>query len=130
MGLPALAELIGTEPKPPEAIWGFGHGAEHLPLLTDLVYADWHQCHEDVVSMLDELRDPRAVAALLHAATWVPDYLEWDDNRAMAVKAIWGLGDAPGAEAEQALRRLCEDEDEIVRTNAEAQLRRRAAGDV
>lgn len=54
-------------------------------------------------------------------------YLDWDENRALAVKAIWGLGKMPGAEAEQALLGLREDEDEIVREEDEAQSRRRKA---
>lgn len=105
----------------------FGFGAEHLALLVDLVPADWHQQHENVVSMLGKLKDPGATAALRCAATWVPDYLDWDENRALAVKAIWGLGGTPGAEAERALLGLREDEDEIIREEAVAQLRRRNA---
>jgi len=105
----------------------FGFGAEHLALLVDLVYEVWHQQHENVVSMLGKLKNPDATAAMYHAATWVPDYLDWDENRALAVKAIWGLGGTPGIEAERALLRLREDGDEIVREEAEAQLRRRNA---
>lgn len=105
----------------------FGFGVEHLALLVGLVYEDWHKQHENVVSMLGKLKDPDATAAMHHAATWVPDYLDWDENRALAVKAIWGLGGTPGTEAEQALLGLREDGDEIVREEAEAQLRRRNA---
>ncbi|MEV5818360.1 HEAT repeat domain-containing protein [Micromonospora harpali] len=105
----------------------FGFGAEHLELLIDLTSAGWHEQHENVVSMLSKLRDPGGVVALRCAATWVPSYLDWDENRALAVKAIWGLGGIAGAEAEQALLGLLEDEDEIVREEAEVQLRRRRA---
>lgn len=103
----------------------FGYGAEHLALLVDLVTANWHQQHENIVSMLGGLKDPGAAAALHCAATWVPAYLDWDENRALAVKAIWGLGGTPGTEAEQALLRLRKDKDEIVQEEAEEQLRRR-----
>src|SRR4051794_28845967 len=52
----------------------FGFGVEHLALLVDLVPADWHQQHENIVSMLGKLKDPSATAALRCAATWVPAY--------------------------------------------------------
>lgn len=103
----------------------FGFGMEHLPLLIDLAPANWHQQHENIAFMLSQLKHPSAIAVLHHMATWVPDYLDWDENRALAVKAIWGLGKTPGTEAEQALLSLLEDEDEIVREEAEAQLQRR-----
>jgi hypothetical protein len=61
---------------------------------------------------------------LYHAAWWVPDYLDFDESRALAVKAIWALGGTPGAEAEQALERLLGAEGEVVREAARAQLAR------
>lgn len=103
----------------------FGLGEEHLGLLIDLVRADWHFSHENIVSLLDGFRSPAAVEALYHAATWVPDYLEFDEARALAVKAIWALGNTPGSEAEHALRRLSTSDSEVVREEAKAQLARR-----
>ena len=69
---------------------------DHLDLLVQLASADWHHKHEDVVSALGQLRSPAAVEALYHAAWWVPDYLDFDESRALAVKAIWALGGTPG----------------------------------
>lgn len=103
----------------------FGFTTDHLGLLVQLASADWHHKHEDVVSALGQLRSPRAVEALYQAAWWVPDYLDFDESRALAVKAIWALGGTPGAEAEQALKRLLSAEDEIVREAARTQLMRR-----
>lgn len=103
----------------------FGFTMDHLDLLVQLASADWHHKHEDVVSALGRLRAPEAVDALYHAAWWIPDYLDFDESRALAVKAIWALGGTPGAEAEQALKRLLSAEGEIVREAARAQLMRR-----
>lgn len=103
----------------------FGFTMDHLDLLVQLASADWHHKHEDVVSALGQLRAPTAVDALYHAAWWVPDYLDFDESRALAVKAIWALGGTSGAEAEQALKRLLSAEGEIVREAARAQLMRR-----
>jgi hypothetical protein len=104
----------------------FGFTTDHLHLLVQLATAGWHRKHEDVVSALGQLRDPAAVSALYHAAWWVPDYLDYDESRALAGRAIWVLGGTPGAEAEQALRQLVSTGGDIVREAAGAQLSRRA----
>jgi hypothetical protein len=104
----------------------FGITMDHLDLLVQLESADWHRRHEDVVNALNELKSPAAVDALYHAAWWIPDYLGFDDTRALARKAIWALGGTPGVEAEQALRRLESVGSEFVRERAQKQLMRRA----
>ncbi|MGW1930488.1 HEAT repeat domain-containing protein [Streptomyces sp. NPDC001919] len=96
-----------------------------LEPLTELFPAPWHREHEDIVSTLGRLRSPRTVPTLVLAAHWVPEHLDWDENRALAVKAIWALGAIPGSEAQEALKRLCDDDSEIVRENAVRQLARR-----
>lgn len=53
------------------------------------------------------------------------DVLRHFGSRALARKAIWALGKTPGPEADQALRRLLDSEDEILRDRAQAQLARR-----
>jgi hypothetical protein len=107
------------------------HGAadasveEFMEPLIDLFPADWHRDHEDIVSMLGKLRSPETVPTLVLATRWVPEYLDFDDCRALAVKAIWALGRIPGPEAREALEGLRDDENEIIRENAVKQLARR-----
>lgn len=98
-----------------------------LELLSELSAADWHESHEDVVGLLDRLRTPRAIGALTGATEWVPDYLDWDENRALARKAVWAIGKIPGPEAEAALERLLKADDEIVREEAATQIERRSS---
>ena len=105
----------------------FGFTMGHLDLLVQLASADWHHAHENVVSALAQLRAPAAVDALYHAGWWIPDYLDFDENRALAVKAIWALGGTPGPEADHALKRLLGAGGEIVREAARSQLMRREA---
>jgi hypothetical protein len=105
----------------------FGVGEEHVDLLSDLLNKDWHEQHENIVSLLDRVSSPKAVEALRHAAEWVPGYLDYDDSRALAVKALWALGDTPGAAAENALLLLSRSDSEVVRTAAEHQLLRRSS---
>lgn len=77
------------------------------------------------MSALGRLRSPAAVDVLYGAARWIPDYLEFDESRALAVKAIWALGSTPGPEAERALKQLLSADNEIVREEASAQQARR-----
>ena len=130
LGLRLLRDAVdrrdGTDAGSALAVCGtFGITADHLELLVQLASAYWHRRHEDVADALDHLRTPAAVDALYHLAWWVPDYLEGNDTRGLARKAIWGLGKTPGPEAEEALRLLLDEPDEIVRENAAKQLTRR-----
>jgi hypothetical protein len=96
-----------------------------LPLLIEQSCVDWHHRHEDVVSLLGKYKSLMAVDALYDATQWIPGYLDFDDSRALARKAIWALGGIPGPEASEALTRLLEDKDEDLREAAVEQLRRR-----
>lgn len=99
----------------------FGLSDDHLPLLHELADADWHERHEDVAEALAELRSPTSVDALAHLAEWVPDYLEYDDARALATKAIWGLGSIATPTSRAVLERLSKSDDEVVAETATAQ---------
>ncbi len=103
----------------------FGTPPAALDLLIQLANADWHRRHEDVAGFLQEMRDPASIEALVRLATWVPAYLEYDDGRALARKAIWALGAVPGPVADAALTDLLRAESEYVRTQSAKQLDRR-----
>ncbi|MEU8759285.1 HEAT repeat domain-containing protein [Streptomyces sp. NPDC048659] len=96
-------------------------------LYVELFPAEWHREHEEIVTALGRLRSPELVPTMVLAIRWVPEGLSWDENRALAVKAIWALGAIPGPEAQQALEDLRDAENEIIRENALHQLARRAA---
>lgn len=104
----------------------FGYDATLLPLLLELAPATWHHKHEDVVTMLGKLKTAETIDALYQATQWVPDYLDYDDSRALARKAIWALGSIGDPRAEEALKRLLSDTDEEVREAAAEQVQRRA----
>ncbi|WP_426366921.1 HEAT repeat domain-containing protein [Streptomyces sp. E-08] len=98
---------------------------EFMEPLIELFPAEWHRDHEDIVRMLGRLRSPETVPTLVLATHWVPEHLDWDENRALAVKAIWALGAIPGPETRDALEGLRDDGNEIIRENALNQLARR-----
>jgi hypothetical protein len=103
----------------------FGVTMDHLEPLVRLLSADWHVSHEDVVSLLSDLQAPAAVDALYEATQWVPAYLDYDENRILADKAVRALAAIPGEKAEQALQRLLHADDAVVRHQAEKQVKRR-----
>jgi len=106
--------------------FNFGFGPEHADILCRLVDANWHHSHEDVVSALEELRGPKAAEALFRATQWIPNYLEFDETRALASKAIWALGKLPGEKAETKLAMLAGSEDAFLRNAAVRQIERRS----
>ncbi|WP_313919557.1 hypothetical protein [Tahibacter sp.] len=114
-----LALLVG---------FSFGFAPEHLPALIALEPADWHHSHEDVVLALDDLRSPAAVEALHHATQWIPAHLDFDFNRALAVKAIWALGKIDSEDATAALVQIAQDPNPLLAECAAKQIRRRQAG--
>jgi hypothetical protein len=103
----------------------FGFAPEHKDVLRRLVEAEWHVRHEDVVSALQTWPTADTVEALFRATQWIPKSLEYDDSRALAVKAIWALGKVPGTEAETKLEALARSDNAILRKTAEEQLERR-----
>jgi hypothetical protein len=103
----------------------FGFTPEHRDILVYLANADWHHSHEDIVEALEEWPVAETVEALFQATLWIPKYLDFDDSRALAVKAIWAIGKVPGPLAEEKLAELARSSDPILQANANKQLGRR-----
>jgi len=103
----------------------FGFAPEYADILCQLVDAEWHHSHEDIVSALDEMNSPNAADALFRATQWIPRYLEFDENRALASKAIWALGKLASNDADMKLTMLANSEDAFLRKAAAQQLERR-----
>jgi len=103
----------------------FGFAHEAASPLRAVIKDTWHHSHEDVVWALDhELRDSDNVEALYQATQIVPQYLEFDDARALAVKAIWALGNLGTVSAQSKLIELAGSTNEVIRSNAVQQLQR------
>jgi hypothetical protein len=100
----------------------FGFTDAHLPLLLALAGADWHVSHEDVVWYLGSFQSPDVVDALYRATQWVQGYLDFDDNRALARKAIWELGKQQSQKSRDVLRQLVDSDDELLSREARQQL--------
>lgn len=99
----------------------FGIDTDHFDIYLRLATEEWHRVHEDITFQLGLFGDPRAIDALVRLCDWVPDHLAWDDNRALASKAVHALARIPGDDAERALRSVLSSEDPIVRAMARRQ---------
>lgn len=115
----------------------FGFTSGHTNILCNLLAADWHYCHEEIVGALQDLRDPAAVDALERTVQTHYDYLNYDELSGLARKCTWALADIGSAEARQALSRLAASDDSLVASyarkrleNWQKELDRKAAADV
>ncbi len=105
-----------------------GRDQRWAPRYRALLQTDWHHLHEGAAFALGALGDADDVPALIHAAHHVPDYLEFDENRGLASKAIHSLGKIPGPEAGAALEALLvTHEDSALRRTVQRVLDRRRA---
>lgn len=95
-----------------DALLSAGEG--DVPALIALLEAPWHFKHEDIVSLLQKLRPPEAVAALERAALIRHTYLDYDVRFALARKCTWALADIGTDEAKAALRRLTQSKNRYV----------------
>lgn len=105
----------------------FDRDHQWAPFYQGLLLADWHHLHEEAAHALGFLGDSDAVPALVHAVHHVPAYLEYNDGRALANKAIHSLGKIPGPEAQTALHDLLRHEDPSLRATVQRVLDRRLA---
>jgi hypothetical protein len=91
-------------------------------LLSEVLVADWHLRHEDVALAIQDLKCACAVEALERRAASNPDYLEWDENHALARKCTWALADIGSDAAKQALERLSKSDILVVRGFAQKRI--------
>ena len=96
-----------------------GADKDFTSLLLQLLDEDWHISEEDIVSVLELIKDPRSIDKLYDVAVNVPDY---DDMRALAKKCMWALSSINTPEAVGKLELLRKSNDPIIKENATFQL--------
>lgn len=92
--------------------------------LNFLLLEHWHYKHEDIASLLQDVKSESSVEYLFKAIQENYTYLSFDDGHALAVKCIWALGDINSERAKFKLSKLCQSNIEIIKLNAEKQLSR------
>jgi hypothetical protein len=97
---------------------------EYVEILSRLIEAKWHYQHENIAMILQKLKSPISVESLYKAAITEYEYLDYDDNYALAVKCIWALGNINNYDSRKKLEVLSHSKNEIIRDNAIKQLSR------
>jgi hypothetical protein len=96
-----------------------------VPLLNELITANWHISHEDIAEALQILKDQRSTDALYKAAHLNLDYMGGDEG-ALGVKCCWALSAIDNADADQRLRELAHSNNLRIATAARDELRRKS----
>ena len=99
-----------------------GLSREFVPALVELLGKSWHYRHEDIVSVLQGLKDPRAVDALYEEAHSEYEYLNYDDCFGLARKCTWALADIGTPEAKAKLHQLAQEDNQFVAEYAQKRL--------
>lgn len=92
-----------------------GADSDYTDILLQLLDEKWHISEEDIISVLELIKDPKSVNKLYEVALDVPDY---DEMRAIAKKCIWSLSAVNTPEAVQKLKLLTKVDDPIIKENA------------
>lgn len=96
-----------------------GADSDYTDILLQLLDEQWHISEEDIISVLELIKDPKSVGKLYEVAINVPDY---DEMRAIAKKCIWALSAINTPEAIQKLKLLEKVNDPIIQENATFEL--------
>ena len=93
------------------------------PYLCSLLEEKWHFSHESIVSILQDIGDPRAIKILKYTANCKFDYLSDDNSNSLARKCTWALADIGTREAKEALIDLTKNSDDITAEYAEKRIK-------
>lgn len=96
-----------------------GADNDYTDILLQLLDEKWHISEEDIISILELIKDPKSIDKLYEFAIDFPDY---DEMRAIAKKCIWALSAINTPEAIQKLKLLEKVDDPIIKENATFEL--------
>ena len=94
----------------------------YVSVFCKLLGEPWHYQHENIVSLLQELKAPQSVDALYTAIFSHFKYLDYDDSFSLARKCIHALGDINTAYSREKLTLLTSSDIPIIREKAQKQL--------
>lgn len=94
----------------------------YVPALISILKSPEHHSHEDIVSALQILKDPRAAEALFNAALIQHEYLVYDERFALARKCTWALADIGTPDARGYLERLGASSNTFIAAHAQKRL--------
>jgi hypothetical protein len=88
---------------------------QYTDILCKLLLADWHECHEDILMMLEDIQDPRSVDTIEKALGATYNYYVGND---IIRKSVWALTKIKSEKADLILQRLTLSADEFTKEHA------------
>jgi hypothetical protein len=96
-----------------------GINREFTKIFCELLKENWHDSHEDIIMILEELKDPDSIDCIYQTSLNIPNY---DDGRSLAKKCIWALAAINTSKANEKLILLSNSDDQIIKEAAKMQL--------
>lgn len=93
-----------------------------VSILCKLLVSESHTRHEDIARYLQDLKSPKSIESLYAAALLKLDYLDFDENFALARKCTWALSAINTNESRRKLELLAQCDNEIIRGFAKKRL--------
>lgn len=87
--------------------------------LNELIVSEWHKKHEDLARLLDRYKEPSSVDYLYKVSLMNLEYLEYDEDFALAEKCIRAMGKIGTSDAIKYLKLLNSSDNEKIRRIAE-----------
>jgi HEAT repeat protein len=118
-----IALKRAVEERDADALWTVVPAVEGnldaVPLLAELLLAEWHECHEDVVFTLGLIGDPRAVDPISEAVL-IPfeSLVKWDNLHEFQRKCAYALARIGTVESRAALEALVQHQNTHIREYA------------
>lgn len=95
---------------------------EFVELLCLLLPERWHPQHENIVTMLQNIKSPKSIDALYDTALTVFDSVVYMETYALARKCIHALGDINTEESKNKLKLLAQSNIPVIKEKAKKQL--------
>lgn len=94
-------------------------------VVKNIFFQDWHDAHESIIFDMSKIKDCNLIDFFYKAIFFIPEYLELDENRALARKAFFALGNnIQCPKAFQYLQDFLNSTDPLLRSFAEEQMER------
>lgn len=104
----------------------FGFPENVAARIHDLIGQEWHQGHEDMISLLQDFKDPDSIPYLQTAIELKPalEYLEYDDYGAYYKKCLWALAAIGTRHALAVIEDCTKADDKVLAKEARCRLKR------
>lgn len=96
----------------------FGFPKKCSAILTKILPHSWHHSHEDIVTILGEMKDSEAACAIYQTAISSYDYLSYDDFSNLGKKCCSSLYSIKSPKSKMKLDMLSKSDDKIVANEA------------